>query len=157
MRYDFSPLFRSSIGFDRLSHLVDGAMQHSESQTYPPYNIERYDGNHYRISMAVAGFAESDLTLEQRENRLVIKGKINHEAEQNSRSYLHRGIAGRAFQHSFQIADHIHVTNAALENGMLHIDLVQELPEEVKPRQIPISVLNTVPRQIDPEIETATV
>ena len=136
--FDLTPLYRSTIGFDRLGSLLDtlGAFE-GETPSYPPYNIERVGENEYRISMAVAGFGESDLAIEVKENTLSIRGEKQAEVEHGT--YLHRGIAGRSFERRFQLADHVVVKGASLENGLLHVDLVRELPEAKKPRTIPIA------------------
>src|SRR5262245_37643976 len=136
--FDLSPLFRSTVGFDRLSRLMDAATRIDDSSlSYPPYNIERTGDDTYRITMAVAGFGESDLTITTQDNQLLIAGKnANGEDEQ---SYLYRGIAGRAFERRFTLADHIRVSGASLVNGLLHVDLVREVPEAMKPRQVKIS------------------
>lgn len=139
--FDLSPLYRSTVGFDRLFSMLDNASGVEQAPTYPPYNIERRGENDYRISVAVAGFAESDLTIETRENTLSIRGnkEARTEGDQTSKvEVLHQGIAARAFERRFQLADHVHVTGASLENGLLHVDLVREIPETQKPRQIPI-------------------
>src|SRR5690606_14816602 len=136
--FDFSPLFRSTVGFDRLPSLLEAVSRLDEATLgYPPYNIEKLDEESYRITMAVAGFTENDLSIELRENTLTVSGRQAHDDDSN-KTYLHRGIAGRAFQRSFQIADHVKVTGAQLQNGLLNIDLVRELPEAMKPRQIRI-------------------
>ncbi|HMA15903.1 MAG TPA: Hsp20 family protein [Kiloniellaceae bacterium] len=135
--FDFSPLFRSTVGFDRLPGLLETVSRVDEATLgYPPYNIEKLDEDSYRITMAVAGFTEADLEIEQRENTLTVSGR--QAQDDGGKTYLHRGIAGRAFQRSFQIADHVKVTGAQLQNGLLNIDLVRELPEAMKPRQIRI-------------------
>ena len=136
--FDLTPLYRSTIGFDRLGALLDtlGAFD-GEVPSYPPYNIERVGENEYRISMAVAGFGEKDLSIEVKENTLSIRGE--KQAEVGETTYLHRGIAGRSFERKFQLADHVVVKGARLENGLLHIDLVRELPEAMKPRTIEIT------------------
>lgn len=138
MRIDFSPLYRSTVGFDRLFSLMDamGAAETSQP-SYPPYNIERTGENAYRITMAVAGFGEADLALEVKENTLLVKGDKTS-AEEN-KELLYRGIASRSFERRFQLADHVVVQGARLENGLLHIDLVREIPEAMKPRRIPIA------------------
>ena len=137
--FDFNPLFRSSIGFDRLPSLLETAARVDEAAlSYPPYNIERLDQDTYRISMAVAGFSLEDLEIETKEQTLIVTGR-QAETESN-KTYLHRGIAARAFKHSFQIADHVKVVGANLEHGLLHIELVREIPEALKPRQIPIDL-----------------
>lgn len=136
-RMDFSPLFRSTVGFDRLFRLLDAAADVNESATsYPPYNIEKLDADQYRVTMAVAGFGAEDLDIEYRENTLTVTGKNGH--EDGERSYLYRGIAGRAFKRIFQLADYVKVAGAHLENGLLQIELVRELPEAMRPRQIKI-------------------
>lgn len=137
--FDLSPLYRSTVGFDRLFSILDslGGVENGGT-TYPPYNIERTGDNAYRITMAVAGFGESDLSIEAKESVLTVKGERGDEASAG-REVLHRGIAGRAFERRFQLADHVEVRGAKLENGLLHIDLVRELPEALKPRKIAIS------------------
>ena len=141
--FDFTPLHRSTIGFDRLFSMLDSA--NSETPSYPPYNIERTDENNYRITMAVAGFAETELSVEAKEHVLTIKGEKN--AEDENRDILYRGIASRAFERRFQLAEHVRVEGAHLENGLLHIDLVRELPEAMKPRKIEIGAGS--PKQIE--------
>jgi molecular chaperone IbpA len=136
--FDFSPLFRSTIGFDRLFDLLDSAGQYDTSQAYPPYNIERTDETHYRITLAVAGFAERDLNVEVREGVLSVQGKRD-EATQSKSGYLYQGIAGRAFDRRFQLAENVEIVGAKLENGLLHIDLERVVPEEQKPRRIQIN------------------
>ena len=135
---DFAPLYRASIGFDQIADMMDRVLSSDVSQsTYPPYNIEKTSDDTYRISVAVAGFAEADLSVEVKENALIVAArKSEDEAE---RTYLHRGIATRAFERKFQLADHVHVKAATHENGMLHVDLVREVPEALKPRRIEIS------------------
>ncbi len=136
--YDLSPLFRSSVGFDRLSRLVDSASRVDEAQlAYPPYNIEQSGEDAYRITMAVAGFTDSELTITAQENQLVVSGKPAKTEE--AKTYLHRGIAGRAFERRFELADHIRVIGAELVNGLLHIELKREVPETMKPRTIAIN------------------
>ncbi len=146
--FDLSPLYRSTIGFDRLGSLLDtlGAFE-GDAPSYPPYNIERVGENEYRISMAVAGFGEQDLTIEVKENMLSIRGEKQADAEQTT--FLHRGIAARSFERRFQLADHVVVKSAGLENGLLHVDLVRELPEAMKPRTIPIETKADTPKVID--------
>jgi molecular chaperone IbpA len=137
--FDFSPLFRSAIGFDRLPSLLDAATRsNGESQGYPPYNIEKLSADSYRIAIAVAGFRAEDLDIEAKDGTLVVKGRVKTETDAKEVQYLHRGIAGRAFERRFQLADHVEVRDADLVNGMLLIDLVRELPEAMKPRQIQI-------------------
>jgi molecular chaperone IbpA len=146
--FDLSPLYRSTIGFDRLGSLLDtlGAFD-GDAPSYPPYNIERVGENDYRISMAVAGFGDNDLTIEVKENTLSIRGEKQAEAEQTT--FLHRGIAARSFERRFQLADHVVVKSAGLENGLLHVDLVREIPEAMKPRTIPIETKTDEPKVID--------
>lgn len=132
---DFAPLFRSAIGFDRLADALESARR-VDSNGYPPYNIELTGEDQYRISMAVAGFGPEDLELEVRENKLTVSGKKNEELA--DRRFLHRGIANRAFERVFELADHVRVEGADVVNGLLHIDLLREIPEAMKPRRIPI-------------------
>ena len=136
--FDFSPLFHSTVGFDRLFDLLDSAGQYDSSQAYPPYNIERTDETHYRITLAVAGFAEKDLNVEVREGVLSVQGK-REEGAQSKPSYLYQGIAGRAFDRRFQLAENVEVVGAKLENGLLHVDLERVVPEEQKPRRVQIN------------------
>ena len=137
MRFDLSPLYRSTVGFDRLAALLDqvGGLD-NDPGAYPPYNIERLSENAYRITMAVAGFARSDVTIEVKESTLAVRGE--KKAEATERQFLHRGIAGRGFERRFQIADHVEVIAADLQDGLLHIELKREIPEKMKPRVIPI-------------------
>jgi len=134
---DFSPLFRSMIGFDRLSNALETAYR-SEPGGYPPYNIEVSGENDYRITMAVAGFSEKDLLIEVKENILTVSGGRAEESEQAETRYLYRGIANRSFERKFQLADYVRVVDARLENGLLHVSLRREIPEAMKPRQIEI-------------------
>lgn len=146
--YDLSPLYRATVGFDRMADLLDRVMtQDTASSTYPPYNIEKTDENAYRITIAVAGFTEDELSVEQRETELVIAARKAKDEE--SRTFLHRGIATRAFEKRFQLADHVRVTGATHENGLLHVDLVREVPEALKPRRIEISTSG--PKAIEAE------
>lgn len=132
---DFSPLYRNAIGFDRLLNLMEANTTKSNSGGYPPYNIEQQDDNHYRITMAVAGFAEEQLDLTQNENMLIVKGERKASTEKN---YVYQGIAERDFERKFQLADYVKVVGASMENGLLHIDLVREIPEAMQPRKITI-------------------
>ncbi len=148
--FDLTPLYRSTIGFDRVGSLLDTLSSfEGETPSYPPYNIERVAENAYRISMAVAGFGESDLDIEVKENTLSIRGEKHGEAEEST--YLHRGIASRSFERRFQLADYVIVKGASLENGLLHVDLMRELPEAMKPRTIEITtkVATEKPKVID--------
>ncbi len=136
--YDLSPLHRFTVGFDNVSRLIDAVSRLDESAvSYPPYNIERFGEDRYRISMAVAGFTESDLDIVLKDNTLTVSGRKEEEADAST--YLHRGIASRAFERRFELAAHIKVKAASLENGLLHIDLEREIPEELKPRKIEIA------------------
>jgi molecular chaperone IbpA len=135
--FDFSPFFRSTVGFDRLFDLADSLAE--QSQGYPPYNIERSDETHYRITLAVAGFAEKDLNVEVREGVLSVTGKRDESENAEGKGYLYQGIAGRAFERRFQLAEYVEVRQAKLENGLLHIDLERIVPEEKKPRRIAIN------------------
>jgi molecular chaperone IbpA len=136
--FDLSPLYRSTVGFDRLFSLLDQAGSADTAPSYPPYNIERTAENAYRISIAVAGFGEADLAIESKENALTVRGEKQATDQAEKREVLHQGIAARAFERRFQLADYVQVTGASLENGLLHIDLVREIPEAKKPRQIAI-------------------
>ncbi len=137
--YDFSPLFRYSVGFDRMQRLLDRTQRHVDrsegGNAYPPYNIEAVGDDAYQISIAVAGFSEDELEISVQENELTVTGRVENPEDVQ---YLHRGIAGRAFERRFDLADHVKVTGAGLANGMLHIDLEREVPEALKPRTIDI-------------------
>jgi molecular chaperone IbpA len=136
-RFDFSPLFRSTIGFDRLTRLVDAASRVDNAAiAYPPYNIEKTGEDAYRLTMAVAGFSPDEVDVTVHQNTLLVTGKAKKEEDESR--FLHRGIARRAFERRFSLADHIKVVGASLDNGMLHVDLVHEVPEEAKPRKIEI-------------------
>src|ERR1700733_9064136 len=143
LNYDFSPFYRSTIGFDRLLSLLD---KHSgpdaNGQSYPPYNIERTGENAYRITLAVAGFSDADVSIEAKQNTLTIKGEKQAKTDEKKGEVLYQGIAGRAFERVFQLAEHVEVKGASLENGLLHVDLVREVPEAAKPRQIRIANSN---------------
>lgn len=137
-----TPLFRSTIGFDKFNEIFNSALQGEETSNiaYPPYNIEKKGEDNYTITMAVAGFKDKDITINSNNNELVITGDIEEKPEEQDKvEYLHKGIATRAFERSFKLADHMIVTDASLANGLLRINLVRELPEEKKPRQIPIN------------------
>ncbi len=145
--FDFAPLHRATIGFDQIADMMDRVLTNDVAQpSYPPYNIEKTDADTYRISVAVAGFAESDLSVEMKENALIVAGK--KAADDTERSFLHRGIATRAFERRFALADHVRVTGANHENGMLNIDLKREVPEALKPRRIEISSANAVEKDV---------
>lgn len=144
MTYDFAPLFRTAIGFDRLARLADAAQGAPAAQSYPPYNIERTGDDSYRLTMAVAGFAQDDLEMTVKENTLVIAGRVQSEAAKGE--VLYRGIAGRAFERRFVLADHIVVDGAELLNGLLHVGLKHVVPEALKPRRVVIgSAAQAVP------------
>lgn len=146
---DFSPLYRSTVGFDRLFTMLDSLAQPDQGQTYPPYNIERTGENAYRITMAVAGFAEEELSIEAREHTLLVKGEKAEDGDDSDAEFLYRGIAKRAFERRFQLAEHVEVRGASLKNGLLHIDLLREIPEAMKPRRIEIQAAKASPRQIE--------
>ena len=136
--FDFAPLHRATIGFDQIADLMDRVMTNDVSQsTYPPYNIEKTAPDAYRLSIAVAGFSADDLGIEVKENALVVAGRKPEDSEE--RTFLHRGIATRAFERRFHLADHVRVSGATHADGMLHIDLVREIPEALKPRRIEIA------------------
>ena len=138
--FDLTPLYRSTVGFDRLASILDQVTASDPSQnTYPPYNIEKTGESAYRITIAVAGFAEDELAVEARDGQLVVTGRKTETEGETKPSFLHRGIATRAFERRFQLADHVRAVNAVTENGLLHIDLVREVPEALKPRRIEIA------------------
>jgi molecular chaperone IbpA len=138
--FDFAPLYRSTVGFDRLFSMLDqvGGVE-APAPSYPPYNIARASENAYRISVAVAGFTEADLSIETKENRLTIRGEKQNNDEEKTGDVLYQGIAARSFERSFELADYVKVKGASLENGLLHVNLVREIPEAMKPRAIPIT------------------
>ncbi len=140
-QFDLAPLYRNTVGFDRLFSMLDQLVSVDSAPTYPPYNIERTGENAYRISVAVAGFTEDDLSIEVKENALTLRGEKQASDERKS-DVLYQGIAARSFERRFQLADGVQVTGAALENGLLHVELVREIPEAKKPRQIPIGGRN---------------
>ncbi len=144
---DFSPLFRSMIGFDRLSNALETAYR-TEPGGYPPYNIEVSGENDYRITMAVAGFAESDLSLEVKENILTVSGTRREDSDKDETRFLYRGIANRSFERKFQLADYVRVVDARMENGLLHVDLRREIPEAMKPRKIEIRGTGTEEQRV---------
>lgn len=136
--FDFSPLFRTSVGYDRLASLMNSANRCEQSGGYPPYNIISSDDNQYRITMAVAGFAEAELSITSEHNKLVVTGEKAEEDDSESTRYLYRGIATRSFERRFNLADHVRVSGARLDNGLLHIELEREIPEAMKPKTIEI-------------------
>ncbi|MER2536503.1 MAG: Hsp20 family protein [Rhizobiaceae bacterium] len=146
---DFSPLYRSTVGFDRLFSMLDTVGQPDNGTTYPPYNIEKTGENAYRISVAVAGFSEDEISIEAHRNVLTIKGERKEETNEEGKEVLYRGIAARAFERRFQLADHVDVAGAALKNGLLFVDLKRNIPEELKPRKIAISAVGNGARQIE--------
>ncbi len=158
-QFDLAPFYRSTIGFDRLFSLLDQVNGQDNvgaaAPTYPPYNIERTGENAYRITLAVAGFGEADLAIESRENTLTIRGSKEQRREENQGELLYQGIAARTFERRFQLADHVQVTGARLENGLLHVELTREVPEAQKPRQIPIGVAAARPVEADKETAKA--
>lgn len=146
--FDFAPLHRATVGFDQIADMMDRVLASDNQPSYPPYNIEKLDDDSYRISIAVAGFSDADLSVEVKEHALIVAGRKAE--ENNGTTYLHRGIATRAFERRFQLADHIRVTGASHENGMLHIELQREVPEALKPRRIEIaSAAATQPDVLD--------
>jgi molecular chaperone IbpA len=147
---DFAPLYRSTVGFDRLFGMLDSLGQPDQGNTYPPYNIERTGQDAYRISMAVAGFGENEISIEAHRNVLTVKGEKSEETAEGT-ELLYRGIAGRSFERRFQLADFVEVTGAELKNGLLHVELKRNVPEEMKPRKIAISKVaaNSVGKQIE--------
>ena len=145
--FDFAPLYRATVGFDQIADLMDRVLTTEGTQpSYPPYNIEKLEDDSYRISIAVAGFSEQDLTVEVRENALIVSARKTEDTDE--RSYLHRGIATRAFERRFHLADHVQVTGANHVDGMLNIDLMREVPEALKPRQISISSTKRIEKDV---------
>lgn len=142
--FDFSPLYRATVGFDQIADLMDRVLASDvQSPSYPPYNIEKTADDTYRISIAVAGFGQNDLNIEVKENALIVAAKKSD--EDTERTYLHRGIATRAFERRFHLADHVKVLGASHQDGMLHIDLAREIPEALKPRRIEIAAADATP------------
>ena len=146
---DFSPYRRSTVGFDRLFTMLDSLAQPDGGQTYPPYNIERTGEDAYRVTMAVAGFGENEISIEAHRNVLTVKGEKSEETANDGAELLYRGIASRAFERRFQLADHVEVKGAELKNGLLHIDLKRNIPEEMKPRKIAIGSAPAKSKQIE--------
>lgn len=150
---DFAPLYRATVGFDRIADLMDRALTADVAQpTYPPYNIEKTAEDAYRISIAMAGFTPDDLTVEVRDGSLFVSAR--KATDESERKYLHRGIANRAFERRFALADHVRVTGAVHEHGMLHLDLVREMPEALKPRRIEIARVATATPALEAVAET---
>jgi len=151
--FDLAPLYRATVGFDQLADMMDRVLStDGATPTYPPYNIEKLDQDSYRITIAVAGFSEDDLAIEVKDHALIVSAR---KAEEDKRTYLHRGIATRAFERRFHLADHVKVTGATHADGMLHIDLVREVPEALKPRRIEITKGDTVEAKALEATETA--
>ncbi|WP_295317430.1 Hsp20 family protein [Roseobacter sp.] len=145
--FDFAPLYRATVGFDQIADLMDRVLTTEGTQpSYPPYNIEKLDDDSYRISVAVAGFSEADLSVEVRENALIVSARKADEDQ--DRTYLHRGIATRAFERRFHLADHVRVNGATHADGMLHIELHREVPEALKPRQVSISSARQIEKDV---------
>ena len=151
--FDFTPLFRSAIGFDRLTNALENAYRSDNNSGYPPYNIELLEENHYRISLAVAGFKEDELDIEIKNGLLTVSGAQKDGSE--DKQYLHHGIANRNFERSYQLADYVRVKDAELKDGLLHIDLVREIPEAMKPRKIAINSDARSEKLIDNESQAA--
>ncbi len=151
---DFSPLFRSTVGFDRLSRMLEASAL-ADNGGYPPYNIVQYDENHYKITMAVAGFSQDDLEITSKENQLIVSGRSSRTENEENAVYLHRGIAERAFERRFQLADHIKILDASMENGLLTVSLEREVPEQMKPRKIEIKTQGgkASPKTIESSVE----
>ena len=150
---DFAPLYRATVGFDRIADLMDRALTADVAQpTYPPYNIEKTAEDAYRISIAVAGFTPDELTVEVRDGSLFVSAR--KATEESERKFLHRGIANRAFERRFGLADHVRVTGAVHEHGMLHLDLVREMPEALKPRRIEIARVGSATQALEAKAET---
>jgi molecular chaperone IbpA len=148
-QYDLSPLYRSTIGFDRLFSMLEQATGADSGSAYPPYNIERTGENAYRISVAVAGFTDKDINIEVKENTLTIRGEKQDVEKSENAEVLYQGIAARAFERRFQLADYVSVTGARLENGLLHVELVREVPEAKKARLVPIANGSAKPATVD--------
>lgn len=154
--FDLTPLYRSTVGFDRLAQLFDSVAGADVDITYPPYNIERLGENEYRITMAVAGFSTGEIKVDVKEGALSVRGEKQAEASEPERRYLHRGIAARSFERRFQLADHVEVKGASLTDGLLNIDLIRNLPERMRPRSIPITARSGAgdPKQIETQGST---
>lgn len=136
--FDFSPLFRTTVGYDRLASLLNSATRLEQGAGFPPYNIQKAGEDHYRITMAVAGFSQDELNITTENNRLVVSGEKPEEQESEDNAFLYRGIATRSFERRFNLAEHVRVTGARMDNGLLHIELEREIPEAMKPRSIEI-------------------
>ena len=143
--YDFSPLYRSMIGVDRMADLIDSAMRSEGDRSYPPYDIEKTSDDGYRIALAAAGFAADELEITAQPNLLIVAGRKAREEDDDARTYLHRGIAARNFERKFELADYVVVKSASYDNGVLVIDLAREVPEALKPRRIEIGAAEAIP------------
>ena len=154
-QFDLAPLYRNTVGFDRLFSMLDQLVGVEAAPSYPPYNIERTGENAYRISVAVAGFTEADLSIEVKENALTIRGEKKAPEGEAKADVLYQGIAARTFERRFQLADGVQVTGAALENGLLHVDLLRQIPEAKKPKLIPIAGRTPAPKTIEAETQQA--
>jgi molecular chaperone IbpA len=139
MTFDFAPLYRNTVGFDHLAALLDSVATERQQPAFPPYNIELLEKDKYRITMAVAGFSEADITVESENNTLTVAANRPEKPDATKRSYLHQGIAERNFKRQFKLADHVKVVSASLANGLLHVELAREIPEAMKPRTIPVN------------------
>lgn len=148
--FDLSPLYRSTVGFDRIANILEQVSLSDGQASYPPYNIEKTGESAYRITIAVAGFAENELNVEAREGQLIVTGRKAEAETETKRNFLHRGIATRAFERRFQLADHVRAQDAVTENGLLHIDLVREVPEALKPRRIEIAAKPAIEAKPEP-------
>lgn len=145
---DFSPLYRSFIGFDHLAGMIDKASRADKQSTYPPYNVELLAEDQYRITMAIAGFADEELEIESKQNTLVVTGTKTSDTKNSDRKFLHQGIAERNFERKFQLGDHVKVIGAFMENGLLNIDLEREIPEALKPRKIAINEKSLLQKRV---------
>jgi molecular chaperone IbpA len=154
--FDLTPLYRSTVGFDRLAQLLDSVAGADVDVPYPPYNIERTGENEYRITMAVAGFSPEEIKVDVRESTLTVRGERKAEASEADRRYLHRGIASRSFERKFQLADHVEVKGADLKDGLLNVDLVRNLPERMRPRSIPVGVGSEAATAAPKQLETTS-
>ncbi len=153
---DFSPLFRNSVGYDRMAHMLNSTLRTEQpSQGYPPYNIEVTEENHYAITLAIAGFTESELDIQSEKGVLTIRGRKASDTEDTERNFLYRGIANRSFERKFNLADHVEVTGAELRDGILSVGLVKEVPDAMKPRKISINGKSTQPLDHQPRTVTA--
>ena len=153
--FDLSPLFRYSVGFDRLDDLFETAFRNTQEVSYPPYNIVKTGQDNYKITLAVAGFGENELEVVVKENVLTVRGKVHDAEKAKDVTYLHRGIAGRSFEHRFQLADHVRVNGAHLANGLLDIELVREVPEAMRPQRIEIGAGTAKPKVIEGKVKAA--